>query len=120
MEPTQGQRADLAARIRRERIKRYGTQKGAYVAADVNSATWTKAEAGRSIAPRSLVAIVKLLWPETDGDWQLIEPPLSADDLSIEDEVRTAPLSPAARDRILQLLAEDKARGVLDEEVGGA
>lgn len=120
MEPTERQREDLAARIRRERIVRFGTQKGAYVAAGVNSATWTKAEAGKSIAERSLVAIVKLLWPETGGDWHLIEPPLDGGDLDLEAEVRNAGLSPAARDHILQLLAQEKAHDRADEEVGGA
>lgn len=123
MDMTQAQRDELATRVKNLRIKRFGgSRKRAYVEAGVNAATWNKAENAESIAERSMVAIVGLLWPETGGDWQQLDPPLDQggtvsieeimdrfqavvdgfgklQDLTDEDE----------RNRVLDLIAEDVA-----------
>lgn len=102
MEPNEAQRRDLGDRVTSARIERYGgSRKDAYNAAGVNAATWTKVEEGRPLAERSLVAIVKLLWPETGGNWVLIDPPLGGDsgDL-ILDEVRDSNLSAPTKEYV--------------------
>lgn len=119
MEPTQEQRADLARRIRAERLERYVTQKAAYIDAGVNSATWAKAEEGDSLAERSLVSIVKLLWPTSGGDWQRLVPPLGSVTLEVQDgelDIEKAVLeNPAFTDEqkshMLRLIREDRERG---------
>lgn len=108
MDLTTEQRQDLAHRVTSRRIAKYGTRKAAYVAADVNSETWRKAEAGERLAERSLIAIVKLLWPETGGDWQLIEPPLAEG--SLEQQVANSSLSAGAKERLLRLLEDERER----------
>lgn len=81
MELTEQQRADLARRIKRQREWDFDTKKAAYVAAGVNSATWDKAEDPEgSLAPASLKKIVKLLWPDTGGILELMDPPLGANE----------------------------------------
>lgn len=120
MDMTKQQREDLAARIRSVRLDRYrGNRKAAYTAAGVNSNTWARAEDGETLAERSLVAIVHALWPETGGDWQRLEPPLGGM-RDPEDEVRESNLSPATKDYILRVMAEDRAAGQADRGVKGA
>lgn len=102
---TEQQRADLAARIADLRIRRYGgNRKAAYTDCGVNSGTWKRAEAGETLAERSLVAIVGTLWPETHGDWHRITPPLG--DFGITPEVLAdlGTLSPSTRSFILERL----------------
>lgn len=107
MEPNDAQRADLAGRIRAARTRRYmGSRKAAYTAADVNSATWARAEDGEPLAERSLVRIVLTLWPETGGDWTQLDPPLGGGD--IEAEVEASNLSEATKAYIRRQLAEDR------------
>jgi hypothetical protein len=108
MAPTEDQRRDLAQRIQALRIQRFATKKDAYNEAQVNAATWTSAEAGNSLRPDRLRAIVKLLWPETGGDWRLIEPPLA--ELTIEDEIRNANLADQTKARVLRALEEQSQR----------
>ena len=64
----------LGERIEGERRRQYGTKKAAYTAADVNPATWDKAEAGEAHTLRDdrLARIVRTLWPESDGDWRRV------------------------------------------------
>lgn len=70
---TQTDRERLAARLIREQRTRFsGVAKDAYIAAEVNSATWKRAVEAQSIKPHILVKIVTRLWPETEGDWRLI------------------------------------------------
>jgi hypothetical protein len=103
MEPNELQRADLAARIRRKRMEVYGTRRDAYVAAGVNSSTWTRAETGQTLAERSLVAIMKFLWPETGGDWQQLDPPLGGSS-DLENEILQSNLKESAKDELLRRL----------------
>jgi phenylpyruvate tautomerase PptA (4-oxalocrotonate tautomerase family) len=113
MDMTEQQRADLAARITDLRISRYGgSRKAAYVASGVNSGTWTRAEAGESLAERSLVAIVGTLWPETHGDWRRIDPPLGSDVLADEswrDYIDSLDLTPETHAHIVATIEGDLA-----------
>lgn len=74
-------RAAVAARVRAERVRRFGTKSGAYKAAQLNAATWDRIEAGQSVKPHKMAAAVRALWPSTGGDWTRIpdddEPPAS-------------------------------------------
>jgi hypothetical protein len=108
MDLTTEQRRELARRVTSARIAKYGTRKAAYIAAGLNSETWRKAEAGEPLAERSLIAIVKLLWPETEGDWHSITPPLT--EASIEDQIANSSLSESAKERLLRLLDEERER----------
>lgn len=70
---TPEERAIVARRLRREVTTRFGdNKKDGYVAARVNPATLDNALEGASMKDRSLNAIVKAWWPETQGDWHLI------------------------------------------------
>lgn len=115
VEMNEAQRRDLAARVKAKRLAPpyRGNRRAAYTAAMVNSATWTNAENGEPMKERSVVAIVGLLWPETGGDWTLIEPPLGEVDLETLTNVETilaeldrVDLSPEARDYIRRKLRE--------------
>jgi hypothetical protein len=100
MEPTPAERTELARRAAHERITRFGgNRKAAYTEAKVNSNTWTRLENGDPLAERSRVAIVRMLWPETGGDWTKIEPPLTDSRLTSDelDEIRAAPISDATK-----------------------
>lgn len=120
MDLNEHQRADLASRVRSVRLSRYrGNRKAAYTDAGVNSATWERAEKGAPLAERSLVAIIETLWPETAGDWQLLDPPLSGEVVDVAEEVRRSNLHPKAKDYILQFLDENPPPPP-DEEVRGA
>lgn len=102
------QRADLASRVRSVRLSRYrGNRKAAYTDAEVNSATWERAEKGAPLAERSLVAIVETLWPETAGDWRLLDPPLGGE-VDVAEEVRRSNLHPKAKNYILRFLDENE------------
>jgi len=70
MDPSEEQRAQLAAKIISERLATFGDKKAAYSAAKVNSATWDKAESEQRVRPDLLARIVRTLWPETRGDWR--------------------------------------------------
>lgn len=64
------QRSGLARLLVDVRNRWYdGSRKAAYTAVGVNAATWTRAEQGLPIKERSLVAILKELFPDTVGDW---------------------------------------------------
>lgn len=109
MEPTPTQRAELAKRIKRERIRQFVTAKAAYTEAQVHSQTWTNAEAGKRIAPHTLVFIVRTLWPETQGDWQLIEPPIEAGEVDLVDVVKEMDgLTDEQRKYMLELIKKDR------------
>lgn len=70
---TQADRQALAARLQREQAVRFeGVAKRAYVAAGVNSATWTRVTSGDTIKPHIQHKIIAALWPETHGDWTQI------------------------------------------------
>lgn len=72
MSISEADRAALGEKIRRQRERQYGTKKAAYQAAEVNAATWDKAEAGESVRGDLLRRIVRTLWPETEGDWTMV------------------------------------------------
>lgn len=110
MEPTQEQRFELARRIEDLRIEHYGgNRRAAYNAAGVNAATWTKAENGERLAERSLNAIVKLLWPETGGDWRKITPPLAK--ASLESRILDGPFDDEEKDYLVRLVKADRRVG---------
>lgn len=107
MEPNEDERADLAQRVRAERIRRHGTRIAAYVAAGVNAATWSKLEEGTPVYERSLIAVIKHLWPETGGDWTRMVPPLGTSH-ALRDAVMSAgDLSDEARTAILAILEQE-------------
>jgi hypothetical protein len=51
-----------------------GNRQAAYSDIGVNAATWARAEKGQPLAERSLVAILKHLFPHTGGDWRRLNP----------------------------------------------
>lgn len=61
-------RNELAEAIKARRKAIYGTKVAAYTEAKVNAATWDRAEAGESIREDRLTAIIKTLWPRSEGD----------------------------------------------------
>ena len=70
---TDRDRVALGGLIRSRRERDFGTKRAAYAAAEVNAATWDRAESGEPVRPDRLRRIVRLLWPETQGDWTLID-----------------------------------------------
>lgn len=113
MNMTKGQRKDLARRVEDKRLSDYGgNRRAAYTDAKVNSATWTKAEKGEVIAERSYVAIIGTLWPETQGDWRRMDPPLTGlpdDDASWRDYVASLNLSPEVEASVIAAIEADRA-----------
>lgn len=77
-EMTDEQRSQLGARVRQARMARFDSKLDAYRAAGINSQTWDRIESGLSVKERSLVASIKLLWPDTGGDWRQV-PGMSED-----------------------------------------
>jgi len=65
----EAERTVLGAQIQRRREQAFETKRAAYAAAGVNPATWDRAEAGEPVRPDRLRRIVRLLWPESEGDW---------------------------------------------------
>jgi hypothetical protein len=61
-------RKQLGELITRERKRQYGTKSAAYKEAGVNAATWDRAEDGQPVREDRLTAIVRLLWPNSQGD----------------------------------------------------
>lgn len=59
--------------IQSQRERKYGTKKAAYQAAQVNAATWDKAESGGPVRDDLYRQIIRTLWPHTEGDWTQIE-----------------------------------------------
>lgn len=112
MNMTEGQRQDLARRVKDKRVSDYGgNRRRAYTDAKVNAATWTKVEKGESIAERSYVAIIKTLWPETHGDWQRLDPPLTGlpDDATWREYVAAMNLSPEVEAGVIAAIEADRA-----------
>lgn len=115
MDLNESQRRDLAARIEQERVRQFkGNRRKAYSAAGVNAMTWAKAESpDEPLAERSIIAIVGTLWPETGGDWRLMNPPLDAGGESLltpDVLAELEKLSPPYRDRIRAVLENDARR----------
>ncbi|WP_028637747.1 hypothetical protein [Nocardioides sp. URHA0032] len=125
MDLNESQRRDLAARIERERVRQFkGNRRKAYSAAGVNSTTWTKAESpNEPLAERTIIAIVSTLWPETGGDWRLIDPPLKDGGeplLTPEVLAELEKLSPGPREQIRAVLEEDERRRQAERERGAS
>jgi hypothetical protein len=68
-------RTQIGERIQRRRQAKYGTKRAAYSDAGVNPTTWDRIEQGLPVREDRLRAAVKLLWPETEGDWRRIPAP---------------------------------------------
>ena len=64
---------ELARRIESRRIQVFGSKIAAYRAAGLAPPTWDRIEAGEPVRPDRLAAAVRVLWPETQGDYRLIE-----------------------------------------------
>ena len=63
-------RQQLARSARAERIRRFGSKADAYRSAGLNSATWDRIEAGAPVREDRLVAALKTLFPDSEGDWR--------------------------------------------------
>ena len=120
MQMNEAQRQELAKRIATIRLGRYrGNRKAAYTEAGVNSATWARLENAQTVKENSLVAVLLALWPESGGDWLQLDPPLAGTDASdLEQAVESSNLSPAARDRILELIRNERDQGSAREVKG--
>lgn len=68
-------RKELGRRIRAKRIKEFGTSTAAEREAKVNNATLKRAEQGLPVRDDRLAAIIKALWPASDGDWERLDDP---------------------------------------------
>lgn len=111
MDMNDEQRKDLAVRIESKRLSDYGgNRRRAYNAAGVNSATWSKAEEGQPIAERSYVAIVRTLWPETQGDWRRMDPPLGEGADGWRAYVDSLNLSPETHAHVVATIEADMAK----------
>lgn len=73
------ERRSIAGRVRMQRQKMFGTKSDAYKAANLNSATWDRIEAGLPVREDRLIAALKALWPKSDGDWTAINSELDDD-----------------------------------------
>lgn len=69
---TDADQEELGRLIERERKRQFNTKKAAYNAAGVNEATWSRAEDGQGVRPDRLRLIVRLLWPESEGEWPVV------------------------------------------------
>lgn len=72
VEMTKQQREQIGRRVADQRLARYGTKSDAYKAAGLNAATWDRIESGLSVRADRLAAALRLLWPETGGDWRRV------------------------------------------------
>jgi hypothetical protein len=124
-------RKRLGDLISRERKRQFGTKSSAYKAAGVNAATWDRAEAGDSVREDRLAAIVRLLWPASDGDteramtratdewadWEDRETPLAHDETEAD---RVMVWAAEHFERVNKTLAEmADAIEALNKKVGG-
>lgn len=107
MEMTEAERADLANRITSARIERFVTRSAAYGEAKINSGTWSNLEEGKPVAERTLITALRMLWPETGGDWRKLDPPLGSTS-DLESQVRASNLPAAAKAHILELLTRER------------
>lgn len=48
----------------------FGTKSNAYRQAGLNAATWDRIETGSAVRDDRLAAALKLLWPDSGGDWR--------------------------------------------------
>lgn len=114
MSISDAERVDLGERIKARRERLFGTKKAAYQAAEVNAATWDKAEAGESVRGDLLRRIVRELWPETEGDWTLIGQegwtPEGSHDAALEARVA------AIEDRLTELFKAQQAPPATPED----
>lgn len=70
MSITDEQRRALGDLVAEQRAVVYGTKAAAYQAARVNPATWDRIEAGEPVRADRLSAAIKVLWPDSRGDWR--------------------------------------------------
>lgn len=102
------------------RQRSFGTKRAAYVAADVNSATWDRAERGEAIRGDRLRQIVRTLWPETDGDPTLVLSPVghSGHDRYVAAPGETVEVPRAVLEDIMRAIEEMRAdiRGMKERD----
>ena len=109
---SENERADLGEQIRNARERIYGTKLAAYTAADVNAATWSKAEAGDPIRGDLLRKIVRTLWPESQGDWTRIG--------SVGGEGQAGDYVASPGDRAVIALTEEQLQGIIARAIEDA
>lgn len=71
-EMAESERKSVAGRVRMQRQAMFGTKSDAYKAAGLNPATWDRLEAGLPIREDRLIAALKVLFPQSGGDWTAI------------------------------------------------
>jgi len=103
------ERAELGARIEAERLRRFDKASDAYVAAGLSSGTWASLERGASTKPLSVRKAVRLLWPETDGDWRKI--PAEGERTGVAEPDRIAELTAAVAALAQRVAALEVTRG---------
>lgn len=116
MDPSSEERRRLARLLELEVIRAGSNKKAVYTKAEVNSATFENALAGQNIKARSLNAIARNLWPETEGDWRKI-PGLrhGSQRERTRADIMTWRMSESTRERMLRLLEE----AVFEDEADG-
>lgn len=114
MELSQAEREVLAARLKRAVKEDFdGYANRAYVAAGVNSGTWSRLVEGLSVKDYTVTRVAKKLWPETGGDWRLIPGLTPGRREQIRADILSWRISEQARRRMLELLDE----AVFEDEV---
>lgn len=109
---SENERTQLGEQIRNARERIYGTKLAAYTAADVNAATWSKAEAGDPIRGDLLRKIVRTLWPESQGDWTRIG--------SVGGEGQAGDYVASPGDRAAITLTEEQLQGIIARAIEDA
>lgn len=66
------ERHTLAGWVREDRRRLFITKRAAYNAAELNSATWDRIEAGLVVREDRLVAALRVLWPRSGGDPRVV------------------------------------------------
>lgn len=115
--PDAQQREDLGRRIQDALTWKFdGVKSKLYQKAEVNAQTLDNALAGKPLAERTLLKVVRTIWPETGGDWRRITPPLGSrtnlagrqgppvDIIWVESELKDSDLDPRAKAVIHQAL----------------
>jgi hypothetical protein len=106
MDITDAQRRRLGQQIAAKRLDMFGSKSAAYRAAILNSGTWDRIEEGLPVRGDRLAAAVKLLWPESRGDWRNI-PAEGQESTELEDVLAEFDIPAKARDAILRAARKD-------------
>lgn len=69
---TDDDRERIGRSVEVRRRAKFGTKSAAYRKAGLNAATWDRVELGEAVRDDRLAAALKLLWPESGGDWHQV------------------------------------------------